>query len=178
MPAPIKKIVTRDLKWKNLEFDEHFHADLAIPWCHNGADWFKLKTERNSCPALHQRDQPFGKYHIVDFASNLFRNFNLILKRGEVKIPSSMLHHVFSMWFSTIVECFSIIKFWLLCVKEKLENIKLCMWLRKCWNFRRMGMKYCFILQESRFWWAFSCRSRNSLMPQWCWLIQIEERNS
>ena len=29
-------------------------------------------------------------------------------------------------------------------------------------------------MKESRFWWAFQCRSLDSLMPQWCWLIQIE----
>ena len=32
-------------------------------------------------------NHPFGKYHIVDFASNLFRNFNVILKQGEETIP-------------------------------------------------------------------------------------------
>ena len=57
----------------------------------------------------------------------------------KLKISSSMLHHVFSMRFSTIVECFPTIKFWLLCMKE---YMKLCIWLRKCSNFRRMGMKY------------------------------------
>ena len=39
------------------------------------------------------------------------------------KISSSMQHHVFSMRFSTIDECFPIIKFWLICMKE---NIKRC----------------------------------------------------
>ena len=32
-------------------------------------------------------NQPFGNQHIVVFASNLFRNFNVILKRGEVENP-------------------------------------------------------------------------------------------
>ena len=52
------------------------------------------------------------------------------------KISSSKQHHVFSMLFSTIVECFPIIKFWLLWVKE---NIKLCMWLTKCSKFSKDG---------------------------------------
>ena len=34
-----------------------------------------------------------------------------------------MLHHVFSMRFSTIVERFPIIKFWLLCVKENISSV-------------------------------------------------------
>ena len=32
-------------------------------------------------------NQSFGKYHIVDFASNLFRNFNVILEQGELENP-------------------------------------------------------------------------------------------
>ena len=68
-------------------------------------------------------NQPFGKYLFADFASNLFRNFNVFLKQGESKISSSMQHNVPFMHFSTIVECFPAIKFWLLYIEE---NIKLC----------------------------------------------------
>ena len=93
--APQKQIA----KWKNLYFDEHFHANLAILWsrCHNGAAQFKGKRRIFGQLFINQ---PFGKYHIVDFASNLFRNFNIILKWGEVenlfkraKSIYVMLHH-------------------------------------------------------------------------------------
>ena len=71
-------------------------------------------------------NQPFGKYDVVDFANIVFGNFNVILKVGsnkeKSKITLSMLHHVFAMRFSTIVECFSTIQFLLLYMKE---NIKL-----------------------------------------------------
>ena len=72
-----------------------------------------------------------------------------MLSSNEEKsnIPSSMLCHVFSMRFSTIVERFPTIEFWLHCMKE---NIKLCIWLRKCWNFRMMGMKYCWRMASTK----------------------------
>ena len=57
--------------------------DSLMPqWC-----WLIQIEERNSWPALHQPAINIGKYHIVEFASNLFRNFNVILKRGEVENP-------------------------------------------------------------------------------------------
>ena len=57
---------------------------FAKHWFQYGADCFKVK--RGIFGQLFI-NQPFGKYHIVDFASNSFRNFNVILKRGEVENP-------------------------------------------------------------------------------------------
>ena len=70
------------MKWKNPDFDEHFHADLAINWFQYGTDEFKVKSGIFGQLFINQL---FGKYHIVDFASNSFRKFNVILKRGEVE---------------------------------------------------------------------------------------------
>ena len=81
------------------------------------------------------------------FLATYFEISMLFSNEEKSKIPSSILHHVFSMLFSTIVECFPTIKFWLLCMKE---NIKLCIWLRKCWNFRMMGMKYCWRMASTK----------------------------
>ena len=143
MQCSNKKSVTSDLNWKNLDFDEHFHPDLAMHWFMAVWSWLIQSEARNFWQLFI--NQPFVSYHIVEFASTLFRNVFPI--PGEVKISSSMQYHVFSMLFSTIFECFATIKFWLLYMKE---NIKLCIWLRKCWNFRRTGMKYCWHMASTK----------------------------
>ena len=92
-------------------------------------------------------NHPFGKYHIVDFASNLFRSFNVIFKRGEVENP---FKHATSCLFYAILYhswMFSNNKI-LVALHE--QNIKLCIWLGKCWNFRRMGMKYCWHMASTK----------------------------
>ena len=84
---------------------------------------------------------------LLIFRATYFEISMLFSNEEKSKIPSSILHHVFSMQLSTIVECFPTIKCWLLCIKE---NIKLCIWLRKCWNFRMMGMKYCWRMASTK----------------------------
>ena len=78
--------------------------------------------ERNFRPALHQ--PAIGKISYCGFCDNLFRNFNVILKREEVENLFRLFH------------------------MEK--DIKLCIWLIKCWKFRRIGMEYCWHMASAK----------------------------
>ena len=102
--------MTSDLKWKNLDFDEHFHPDLAMHWFQYGADYFKVKKRIFGQLFVNQ---PFGKNYFVDFASNLFRNLNVILKWGGVE---NLFKHATSCLLYAIIYhswMFSNNKFWL-----------------------------------------------------------------
>ena len=92
-----------------------------------------LLHSADGCYAIRKSfGEPIWKISFCGFCEQLISKFQCYpqTRRSQKSLQAlMMLHYVLSMRFSTIVECYSIIKFWLLYIKEK---IKLCMSLREC----------------------------------------------